>query len=1569
MTPAPTSTSTRAPVYVLGKADWGDAAAGEGASIRIDLADAPEKPRPRAAAPRGPPPLNTSRAFRPPAPRSAATFRSPSEARVSPAPPSTEREGEGAGAGGAAPRVSVPVLAAGPLAALALFLGPAAACVAAALSDPALAPAAAERARALLAAALALMACGAAACAAAAATLSRGAARGAWSGCGRRGGRREEGPAGEGRGGGRWLALRDELREARGECEAAAAALLAWRRHFEATFSLQAGPLRPTPLPAPPPEADQGHAYLCVDASGTVTRMNAAARRMFGVGAGAEAPRDLSELVPKLNTGVFLAELRRGSGGSVASSPSLPSLASAGGGGGGPPGRAAAAAGAPSSTTPFLAELRLCAYDPDPAGLEQTLCLQVRDVSWKEGRSMNAFMEGSNDAVIVMNARSTITAFNRRAEEMFGWQAAEAVGAKIEILMSRLYASMHHRAVKQFLAGGEPRVVGRLRETQAVRKSGQSFPIELSVSQTSVAGERLFIGSIREITARRKALHELEESKGRFENLLLNILPAPVAKELLEERPVISLARRFEDVVVLFADIAGFTTISERLDPRALVLTLNEIFSKFDALCEKHGLEKIKTIGDAYMAVSGLPFPFPSHLEAAADMALEMLQAPPRPRPRPAPGPPLTPRSGIPRGAQALETIPPLLVRVPGRRAPGTPGGEGEGEAGPEATPRRRRTSVRHRDLEDAVEAVLAAGAGPGPGAGEDWEEEEVALRIRVGMHVGPVVAGVVGFKKLSYDVWSDTVNTASRMESAGVTGRVHVSAALAARLRPAFDLEPRGTIQVKGKGAMETFLLVARKPAPAPVRSRHGSFGAPAGSGSPRSLAAPAGAHADGRGSPASAAAAAGVGGEARSQMSVPGATAAAARSPPRRRQRARELTRGLQIRMQEDTLARADMGDTGAGRGAGAGEFIWERVGEAGFNAREMVLLSAPEAALLVEKLLRMLGVASLGVEYRTRARGFHHALQAAHQLAVLVRGVPRLRRHVYPAEVLGLFLALLCQNAEGAVRTLLAAFRVAEEERGRPAPRPPVGPRPAAPPPAPASLRAPAPQTPRRGPAAAVALAQSPGAEVPAASGGDLAAGEGGGGMEAAKAWLTQRSFKARNVKSASEGASEEDGGRTSRPTTYRARGIHFPSRPATGEVEGAGPGRAGGQPRLSLVASALTDLRPVRPAPLPRPAFRPARAAHSSPRRRRRAAQGEARLEGAAGAGAGQGAGGAEERVAALLAEYDDACATALGACLEAAGDAAPRPSAPPSGQSFVLGMDGALGEYEALRCGDVGRAWSLSPAARRRLCVFLFRFCSLVDVYKIPSAAERCGPSTCYRFFPEMRGAETADWMEAEGENIASDGASSANSFFSLRSRGGLTPIPHMPLFGSLGAALGPSTAPTARPGPPAALPRAPSLATRAEQPAASAPAGEGAEQQGSNPLAPAWGPGVAARQAAVARGRQEGRLPEHLAGAWRGAAEHVLAFLEIVAGPVLLLAGRLLPELGDEEAKLEPVRDLWRCIAWGPPPPPPPPPPPSPPSSSSPHRAPRPSPRPPRRAAPASLSRDRLIARPFDCTG
>ncbi|NES83266.1 MAG: PAS domain S-box protein [Moorea sp. SIO2B7] len=257
------------------------------------------------------------------------------------------------------------------------------------------------------------------------------------------------------------------------------------------------------------------------------------------------------------------------------------------------------------------------------------------------------------------------------------------------------------------------------------RPAPDGEPIWLDISKIPIHNSKGkvigVLGVLEDITQRKLAEEALHAEREKSEALLLNILPKAIADQLKEDQSAI--AEHFDDVTILFADIVGFTPLSAKMPPTALVNFLNQIFSSFDQLAENHGLEKIKTIGDAYMVAGGLPIPNPNHAEAIAQMAL---------------------------------------------------------------------------DMQEAI-ALLPAAYGE-------------RLQIRIGINTGSVVAGVIGIKKFIYDLWGDTVNVASRMESSGIPGFIQVTEVTYEHLKDKYILEERGAIAVKGKGDMITYWLRGRK-------------------------------------------------------------------------------------------------------------------------------------------------------------------------------------------------------------------------------------------------------------------------------------------------------------------------------------------------------------------------------------------------------------------------------------------------------------------------------------------------------------------------------------------------------------------------------------------------------------------------------------------------------------------------------------------------------------------------------------------------------------------------------------
>jgi class 3 adenylate cyclase len=219
-------------------------------------------------------------------------------------------------------------------------------------------------------------------------------------------------------------------------------------------------------------------------------------------------------------------------------------------------------------------------------------------------------------------------------------------------------------------------------------------------------------------------LAELQVERANSDRLLLNVLPKAIADRLKQgERTIVD---SFREATVVFGDIVGFTSFSANMAPSRTVQLLNDLFSGFDKLAETYQLEKIKTIGDSYMVVGGVPTPVPEHAERCALMALDMIEV------------------------------------------------------------------LRHFN-----------------------QRNSISLDIRIGLNSGPVVAGIIGTKKFSYDLWGDTVNVASRMESHSLPGMIQVSGSTYDLLAGKFDFEERGTIDVKNRGLMATYRLLRRKSEP----------------------------------------------------------------------------------------------------------------------------------------------------------------------------------------------------------------------------------------------------------------------------------------------------------------------------------------------------------------------------------------------------------------------------------------------------------------------------------------------------------------------------------------------------------------------------------------------------------------------------------------------------------------------------------------------------------------------------------------------------------------------------------
>ena len=340
----------------------------------------------------------------------------------------------------------------------------------------------------------------------------------------------------------------------------------------------------------------------------------------------------------------------------------------------------------------------------------------------KTEEKYRTIFENAVDGIFQTTSNGHYLSANPALARIYGYESTEELIANLTNIEQQLYVDPNRRLEFKRLIQ-EYGTVSDF-ESQVYRKDGRIIWISENAHVVRDAqGELLYYeGSVVDVTERKVWEEALRYQQACAEELLLNILPSPIAQRLkLAES---TIADSFAEVTVLFADLVDFTKISAQIPPTQLVDLLNRIFSQFDQLSEKHGLEKIKTIGDAYMVVGGLPTSRPDHAEAIAEMALDM--------------------------QQAIQNF--------------------------------------------------------------HWPNGE-PLHLRIGINTGgPVVGAVIGMKKFAYDVWGDAVNIASRMESHGKPGCIHVTAATYERLKDKYELESRGAIAVKGKGEMTTYWLLGRK-------------------------------------------------------------------------------------------------------------------------------------------------------------------------------------------------------------------------------------------------------------------------------------------------------------------------------------------------------------------------------------------------------------------------------------------------------------------------------------------------------------------------------------------------------------------------------------------------------------------------------------------------------------------------------------------------------------------------------------------------------------------------------------
>lgn len=332
-----------------------------------------------------------------------------------------------------------------------------------------------------------------------------------------------------------------------------------------------------------------------------------------------------------------------------------------------------------------------------------------------------SIFENAAEGIFVISPEGKYLDANLALAKMYGYESTTELIATITDVRQGLYVQPQRWDELRAYLNGYDSVTEF--ESEVYRKDGSKIWISENVRAIyDINGSLLhYEGSVHDVGDRKIAEAELRQQRLLSERLLLNVLPQLIAERL--KRGEKTIADSFSEVTVLFADIANFTPISYQISPKELVELLNNIFSSFDSLADKHKVEKIKTIGDAYMVVGGLPKPRVDHVAAIANMALDMQQ-----------------------------------------------------EISHFFTPDRQ------------------------------------PIKLRIGIHTGPVVAGVIGRRKSVYDLWGDTVNIASRMESQGKPGQIQVSQTIFNCLKEDYHFQERGIILIKGRGLMTTYWLVDRK-------------------------------------------------------------------------------------------------------------------------------------------------------------------------------------------------------------------------------------------------------------------------------------------------------------------------------------------------------------------------------------------------------------------------------------------------------------------------------------------------------------------------------------------------------------------------------------------------------------------------------------------------------------------------------------------------------------------------------------------------------------------------------------
>jgi PAS domain S-box-containing protein len=342
---------------------------------------------------------------------------------------------------------------------------------------------------------------------------------------------------------------------------------------------------------------------------------------------------------------------------------------------------------------------------------------EIESIIQEQNKRFQVICSSKNDAIITSDETKKILFWNKGAEYIFGYSSEEVIGQLLTLIIPKELHERHDKGIERMNQGKKPRVLGKVLELKAVKKGGEEFPIELTLGSWDNDGKRYYSGIIRDITEKKKAEQIILSEKKRSDELLLNILPKQVADELKNKGKAI--AKRYDNVTILFTDFKDFTSLASSISPIKLVKELNEMFSHFDDILETFQIEKIKTIGDAYFAACGLPEKNKNHAHQCIEAAKQMFKY--------------------------LE---------------------------------------------------------------ERNKKKEIQWKMRVGIHSGPVVAGVVSKKKYAYDLFGDTVNTANRMESNGEVGKINISETTYELIKDKYNCLPRGQIHTKGKGNLNMYFV-----------------------------------------------------------------------------------------------------------------------------------------------------------------------------------------------------------------------------------------------------------------------------------------------------------------------------------------------------------------------------------------------------------------------------------------------------------------------------------------------------------------------------------------------------------------------------------------------------------------------------------------------------------------------------------------------------------------------------------------------------------------------------------------